>query len=185
MGQLLYLTLASLDGYIEDGAGAFDWSAPDEEVHAFVNDLARSAGTFLYGRRMYETMAVWETYEGDTEAEDDFAKVWRAADKIVYSTTLTEPTTARTRVESRFDVEQVAALKEATPHELMIGGSELAADAFRAGLIDGCHLFLVPVSVGGGKPALPRDHRIDLALVDQRSFANGTVYLHYLVGARR
>jgi dihydrofolate reductase len=181
MGQLVYLTLASLDGYIEDADGTFDWAAPSDEVHAFVNDLARTADTFLYGRRMYETMSAWDTYDGERGVEAEFATIWRAADKIVYSTTLSSATTERTRVEPRFDAERVSALKAASPHDLMIGGAQLAAAAFEAGLVDDCHLFLAPVSVGGGKPALPRGLRVDLDLRAQRRFADGTVHLHYRV----
>jgi dihydrofolate reductase len=183
MGRLTYLTLASLDGYTEDESGDFGWAAPSEEVHAFVNDLARPVGTYLYGRRMYETMVAWETWPGEEEgaspATIDFAEVWRAADKVVYSTTLETAATARTRIERDFDVEAVRRLKESADSDLAVGGPELAAHAFRAGLVDECQLFLVPVAVGGGKPALPDGFKLDLELLDERRFENGTVFLRY------
>ncbi len=185
MAQLIYLAITSLDGYIEDADGKFDWAAPSEEVHAFVNDLARAAGTFLYGRRMYETMAVWETdptLGADPGVMADFAGIWQAAEKVVYSTTLSPPApTTRTRIEPRFDPDTVRELKASAERDLMIGGAGLAAEAFRAGLIDEYQLFLAPVAVGAGKPALPGDVRLDLELLDQRSFANGTAYLRYRV----
>ena len=183
MGKLLYLALASLDGYIEDDKGNFDWAEPSEEVHSFVNDIARRAGTHLYGRRMYETQAVWET-DTDLSARPgvigDFAGIWQAADKVVYSTTLTEPAaTRRTTVERTFDPDAVRTLKASTHRDLMIGGAALAADAFRAGLVDELHLFLLPIVVGGGKPALPGGLRVDLELAGHCRFANGTAYLQY------
>jgi dihydrofolate reductase len=184
VAQLIYSTIASLDGYVADEEGRFAWAAPDEEVHAFVNDLVRPIGTHLYGRRMYETMAPWETDPAlaeDSEVTRDFAEVWQAADKIVYSTTLENVATDRTRLEREFDPESVAALKRSADADLSIGGPHLAADAFRAGLIDECHLFLVPVSVGGGNPALPQGVRVDLALLEERRFGNGFVHLRYRV----
>ena len=182
MGKLVYTALASLDGYIEDEGGKFDWAMPDHEVHAFVNELARPAGTHLLGRRMYETMAVWDTVGTGPdvpEAMREFGEIWRAADKVVYSRTLEAPSTERTTVEREFDPETVRALKESADHELTVSGPELAAHAFRAGLVDECHLFLSPVIVGGGKPALPDGVRLDLELLDERRFGNGTVFLRY------
>jgi dihydrofolate reductase len=182
MAKLIYLTLASLDGFIEDEDGKFDWAEPSEEVHAFVNDVARPAGTYLYGRRMYETMKAWETDVASLpDVEADFAEIWRAADKIVYSATLETPSTTRTRIERNFDAEVVREIKASADRDVMIGGAELAAEAFRAGLVDECHLVLVPVAVGGGKRALPSCVRIDLELLDHRRFANGSVYLRYRV----
>ena len=184
MANLIYSAIASLDGYVADEEGKFGWAAPDEEVHAFINDLERPIGTYLYGRRMYETMAPWETDPALAEGSEitrDYAEVWRAADKIVYSTTLENVTTDRTRLERDFDPESVRALKRSADTDLSIGGAHLAAEAFRAGLIDECHLFLVPVSVGGGNPALPHGVRVDLELLEDRRFGNGFVYLRYRV----
>jgi dihydrofolate reductase len=176
------MAIASLDGYIEDETGKFGWAEPSEEVHAFVNDLERPVGTYLYGRRMYETMVFWETGgSGDEEPEvmRDFANVWRAADKVVYSSTLESASTARTRIERDFDPEAIRALKASTDADIGVGGPGLAAHAFRAGLVDECHLFLVPVIVGGGKRALPDGVRLGLELLDERRFENGTVFLRY------
>ena len=184
MAELIYFTIASLDGYIEDEAGQFDWAAPSDEVHAAANDLARGAGTALYGRRMYETMAVWETdprLASQPGVIGDFASIWQAADKIVYSTTLAAPSTERTAIARSFEPEAVRRLKASAERDLMIGGATIAAEAFRAGLVDQCHLFVVPVIVGGGKPALPERVRLDLELRDVRRFANGTVHLHHHV----
>ena len=185
MGKLVYLTLTSLDGYVEDEKGGFDWAEPSDEVHAFVNNIARRAGTYLYGRRMYETMAVWETdpsFASQPGAIGDFAAIWQAADKIVYSTTLPEPVpTRRTTVKRSFDPDAVRDLKGSTDDDLAIGGAAVAAEAFSAGLIDELHLFLSPIVVGGGKPALPDGVRVDLELAGHRRFANGTAYLHYLL----
>jgi dihydrofolate reductase len=184
MARLLYTALCSLDGHIEDETGDFRWAAPDEEVHAFVNDLERPLGTYLYGRGMYETMRYWET-EGDGPDEHpvsrDFAAIWRAADKVVYSRSLPSVTTARTTLETHFDPAAVARLKESAHRDLGIGGPSLASVAFAAGLVDEMHLFQVPVSVGGGKPALPPGVRLDLELLDERRFAGGTVFLRYAV----
>jgi dihydrofolate reductase len=182
VAKLIYSVLASLDGYIADESGNFDWAAPDEEVHAFVNDLERAVGTYLYGRRMYEVMAYWET--ADTEGSDvqaDYARTWQAADKVVYSRTLEAPRSARTRIERTFDPDAVRALKNDATADLSIGGPELAATAFAAGLVDQCHLFLVPVIVGGGNRALPQGERLALELMDERRFGSGTVHLHYRV----
>jgi dihydrofolate reductase len=184
VAKLIYAAITSLDGYIEDENGNFDWAEPDEEVHNFVNELERPVGTYLYGRRMYETMAGWET--DPTLAEQspqmgDFAKMWQAAEKVVYSTTLKTVSTARTRIEREFDPEPVREMKASADRDITVGGPELAAHAFRAGLVDECHLFLTPVVVGGGKRALPGDVRLELELVDERRFAGGTVFLRYRV----
>jgi dihydrofolate reductase len=183
MASLIYSAIGSLDGYIEDAEGKFDWAAPDEEVHAFVNDLDRSVGTFLLGRRMYETLQYWETSEDPEPHMRDFAELWRAADKVVYSRTLDEPSTARTRVEREFDPDTVRRLKESAERDLVIGGPELATHAFRAGLVDDCHLFLNPIMVGAGKRALPDDLRLRLELLDERRFGNGVVFVRYRVAA--
>jgi dihydrofolate reductase len=180
MAKLIYSAITSLDGYIEDATGSFAWSVPDEEVHAFANECDRPIGTHLYGRRMYETMVYWETAgtgPGEPPFMRDYAEIWRAADKIVYSTTLRRVTTARTTLERRFDPEAVASLK--ATREVSIGGPTLAAHAFRAGLIDECHLLLSPVVVGGGLRALPEGVRVGLELVSERRFENGVVHLHY------
>jgi dihydrofolate reductase len=177
------MAIASLDGYIEDAEGKFDWAAPDEEVHAFVNDLERGVGTYLYGRRLYETMVSWES-PPDLAAQpafvQDFAEIWQSADKIVYSKTLETVASARTRIEREFDPEAVRGLKATAERDLTVGGAELAAEAIEAGLVDEHHLFLVPVVVGGGKRALPDTGvRVNLELLHERRFRNGTVYLHY------
>lgn len=182
MAHLIYSAISSLDGFIEDVDGRFDWAAPDEEVHRFINDLERSAGTYLYGRRMYEIMSVWETdpdLAAGSPLTQDFAQIWQAADKIVYSRTLSTASTRKTQIEPAFDPEAVRQLKAAVEQDILIGGPELAAHAFRSGLIDECHLFLVPVIVGGGKPALPANVRLELELLAERRFGNGTVYLRY------
>ncbi len=181
MAKLIYAAIASLDGYVVDASGSFEWAAPDEEVHAFVNDLVRPIGTHLYGRRMYEVLSVWETLptEGEPAVIQDFAAIWRAADKIVYSHTLQEATTPHTRIERTFDPEAVRSLKADSTSDLTIGGPTLAAEALHAGLVDELHLIAVPVVVGGGTNWLPRDLRLELELLDERRFANGTVYVHY------
>ena len=182
MAKLIYSAITSLDGYINDEAGNFDWAAPDEEVHRFVNDLGRPVGTYLLGRRMYDTLAVWETMPtgGDqSPIMGDFAGIWRAADKVVYSRTLDTVTTARTRIERDFDPEAVRRLKASADADLTVGGPGLAANAFRAGLVDECQLFLSPIVVGGGTPSLPDKVRLELELLDERRFGNGVVYLHY------
>jgi dihydrofolate reductase len=178
---LIYSAITSLDGYIEDAEGNFDWAEPDEEVHAFANDLERAVGTHLFGRRMYEVMQVWETMDTpDLPAVyRDFAKFWKTTDKVVYSRTLDSVTTARTRIEREFDAEAVRAIKAASDRDVSIAGPEIAAPAFRAGLVDECHLFLTPIIVGGGKRGLPDEVRLKLELVDERRFGNGTVYLAY------
>jgi dihydrofolate reductase len=181
VAQLVYSAIASLDGYVADEEGKFDWSMPDEAVHAFVNDLERGVGTHLYGRRMYEVMVAWETMETDGEPSEmrDYAELWRSADKVVYSRTLEAASSSRTRVEREFDPGAVAQRKASSERDLSIGGPELAAHAFRAGLIDECHLFLSPVVVGGGKRALPAGVRLRLELLSERRFTNGVVHLHY------
>jgi dihydrofolate reductase len=183
MAKLIYSAIASLDGYVADRDGNWDWSVPDPEVHAVVNDQERSVGTYLYGRRMYEVMLAWETMAtaGEPAEMRDYAEIWRAADKLVYSTTLAQAASARTRIERRFDPEAVRALKDDAERDLSVGGPELAAHALRAGLVDELRLFLSPVSVGGGKRALPDGVRVDLELLDERRFANGAVALRYRV----
>jgi dihydrofolate reductase len=182
VAKLIYSVIASLDGYVADEDGNFDWAVPDEEVHAFINDLDRPVGTYLYGRRMYETMVGWET---DPTLADrsplmrDFAQIWRAADKIVYSRTLERVTSARTRIERDFDPEAVRQMKAAAERDLIVGGPDLAAHAIRAGLVDEWHLFVTPIVVGGGKRSLPDDVRVKLELLDERRFKGGVVYLHY------
>ena len=181
MGRLIYSAICSLDGYVEDEQGRFDWSAPDEEVHGAVNDLERQVGTYLYGRGMYEVLVAWETMDTEDEPDviRDYAGIWRSADKVVYSRTLEEPRSARTRIEREFDPEAVAEMKASSSADLSVGGSRLAAEALRAGLVDECHLFLSPIVVGGGKSALPDGVRMQLELVDERRFGNGVVHLHY------
>jgi dihydrofolate reductase len=182
MARLIYSAIASLDGYVADEDGKFDWSAPDEEVHAFVNDLERPIGTYLYGRRMYEVMAAWERAEdliGGSEAMRDYAAIWQAAEKVVYSRTLASPSSAKTRIEPQFDPEAVRDLKAAAAADISVGGPTLAAEAIAAGLVDEIHLLLAPVVVGGGTPALPAGVRVDLELRDERRFGNGVVHLHY------
>jgi dihydrofolate reductase len=183
MAKLIYAAITSLDGYIEDEDGRFDWAEPDPEVHAFVNELERPVGTNLYGRRMYETMAVWQTIgtePGDLPPEVvDFAEMWRAADKVVFSRTLDAVSTPRTRLEREFDADLVRRMKEASDRDLSVGGSGLASEVFRAGLVDEVHLFQTPVIVGGGKSALPLGIRLDLELLDERRFGNGVVHVHY------
>jgi dihydrofolate reductase len=182
MAKLIYVAITSLDGYIEDEDGKFDWAAPDEEVHAYINDLERSIGTNLYGRRMYEMMTGWEidpTLAEQSPVMRDFAQVWQAAEKIVFSKTLQTPSTARTRIERDFDPDLVLRLKASAARDITVGGPELAAHAFKAGVVDECHLFLTPILVGGGKPSLPDHVRLKLDLLDERRFANGMVHLHY------
>jgi dihydrofolate reductase len=184
VAKLIYTAITSLDGYVEDDDGGFGWSMPDEEVHAFVNDLERSAGTYLYGRRMYDTMATWEiahTQPGHSAVALDYARIWQAADKIVYSTRLRTARTARTRIEPRFDPEAVSRMKQAATKNLSIGGANLAGQAIKAGLVDEIHLLINPVVVGGGKSALPRGVRADLELLAERRFGNGVIHLHYRI----
>jgi dihydrofolate reductase len=182
MARLFYSMLTSLDGYVADDTGNFDWADPDEEVHAFINDLSRPIGTMLLGRRMYEVLAAWESDDmlvDQPAAIVDFAKIWRASDKIVYSRSLESPRTARTRIERDFDPEAVRRLKATSERDLSIGGPELAAHALRAGLVDQIQLFLNPIIIGSGNPALPADLRLPLELEDERRFANRVVYVAY------
>jgi len=179
MAKLIYSAITSLDGYVADEDGVFDWAAPDEEVHAYVNDLERPIGTYLYGRRMYEVMQFWATTDDDAPVMADYAAIWKAADKVVYSTTLTTVSTDRTRLEPAFDPDAVRALKATDARDLSIGGPHLAAEAMRAGLVDEINLFLHPIVVGGGNPALPDHLRVPLELLDERRFASGVVHLHY------
>jgi dihydrofolate reductase len=184
VAKLIYSAISSLDGYVADADGNFDWAAPDDEVHAFVNDLERPIGTYLYGRRMYETMVFWETahtYDDQRPVMQDFAAIWQAAEKVVYSTTLEAPSSARTRIERDFDPEAVSRMKASAGRDLTVGGADLAGQALKAGLVDDCHLFLTPVVVGGGTRSLPDDVRLQLDLLDERRFGNGVVHLHYRV----
>jgi dihydrofolate reductase len=183
MTKLIYVANVSLDGYIEDEHGSFDWTAPDDELFAFITDLVRPVGTYLYGRRLYDTMAVWETepaLAAQSELMADFANVWQAADKVVYSTTLDAVSTANTRLERSFDPASVRDMKAAATSDLTVGGADLAGQALKAGLVDECQLFIRPVLVGGGKPALPSDIRADLELLDDRRL-NGVAYLRYRI----
>jgi dihydrofolate reductase len=186
MPKLIYQAIASLDGYVEDEEGNFDWAAPDDEVHAFVNDLERPIGTYLYGRRMYETMCFWETVNTGTDqpgVSRDFAEIWRAAEKVVYSRSIQTVSSARTRIERGLDPDAVRRLKDTSNADVTIGGAELAGQALALGLVDECHLFLWPIVVGGGKRALPDDVRVQLELLEERRFRNGVVYLRYRVSA--
>ncbi len=181
MAKLIYSAIASLDGYVADEEGKWEWSVPDEQVHAHVNDLARPIGTWLLGRRMYEVLAVWETIDDEEPEMRDFAEIWRSADKVVYSRTLDEASTARTRVEREFDPDAVRRMKSESEHDLSVAGPELAAHAFRAGLVDEIQLYLSPIVVGAGKPALPDGVKIPLELLDERRFGNAVVHLRYRV----
>jgi dihydrofolate reductase len=181
VAKLIYSAIASLDGYIEDKQGKFDWAAPDDEVFAFVNDLERPIGTYLYGRRMYQTMVFWETVStsGEPEAFRDFTEIWRTAEKIVYSRTLQAPASERTRIERDFDPAAIRRLKQSSARDITVGGAALAGEAMAAGLVDECYLLLVPALVGGGKRALPDDVRVQLELLAERRFRSGVVYVHY------
>jgi len=182
MGKLIYSAITSLDGYVADEAGKFDWAEPDEEVHRLVNDLERPVGTYLYGRRMYEVMAYWETAHALPDQPPfvrDFAEIWQGADKIVYSKTLETAATARTRIERDFDPETVRQLKASAERDITVGCPDLAAQAIRAGLVDELQLFVAPVVVGGGKRSLPDHVRLELELLDERRFGSGVVYLRY------
>ena len=182
MAKLIYSAIASADGYVEDAAGNFDWAAPDDELLRFVNNLERPVGTYLYGRRMYETMLYWETahtVSGQPSSVQDFTRIWQAAEKIVFSKTLASVTSVRTRIERNFDPAMVRQLKSATEHDMTVGGADLAGQAIKAGLVDELQLLLVPVVVGGGKRALPHGIRADLGLLDTQRFASGAVYLRY------
>jgi len=182
MASLLYVAIASLDGFVADRAGRFDWAVPDDEVYAFINDMMRPIVTYLYGRRMYETMTGWETMETQPGSlADDFATLWRAAEKIVYSTTLPATCTSNTKLERSFDARENEQRKRGSPSDLAVAGPDLAGHAFRAGIVDRCRLFLAPVLVVAGRRALPRDVRLELTLEDQRCFERGFIYLDYLV----
>jgi dihydrofolate reductase len=180
--KLIYSTIASLDGYVADAGGNFDWAAPDEEVHGFVNDLERAVGTYLYGRRMYETMAVWETMDTQPElspAMADFARIWQAADKVVFSTTLETVSSTKTRIEREFDPEAVRGLKATADRDITVGGPGLAAAAIAAGLVNEFQLLIAPAVVGGGTRSLPDGVRLDLELLEERRFGSGVVFLRY------
>ena len=182
MAKLIYSAIASLDGYVEDEEGRFDWAAPDDEVHAFVNDLERPIGTYLYGRRMYEVMVGWETahtFADQRAVTQDFAAIWQAAEKVVYSTTLETVASARTRIERDFDAAAILQMKAREERDISVGGPDLAAQAIKAGLVDEFHLFVSPIVIGGGTQSLPGDLRVPLELVGERRFGNGVVHLHY------
>jgi len=181
MARLIYSAIASLDGYVADEDGNWDWSVPDDDVHALVNDLARPLGTWLLGRHMYEVLVAWETMDDDDPVIRDFAEIWRSADKVVYSSTLQAASTARTRVEREFDPEAVRRMKTESERDLSIAGPGLAAHAFRAGLIDEIQLYLSPIIVGAGNPALPVGMKLPLELLDERRFSNAVVHLRYRV----
>ena len=184
MAKLIYSALTSLDGYVADESGNFDWAAPDDEVHAFVNDLERPIGTYLYGRRMYEVMVYWETAQtlaDQPSVEQDFTEIWQAADKVVYSTTLETVASARTRIERDFDAEAVRQMKASAERDLTVGGADLAAQAMDAGLVDECHLFLTPIVVGGGTRALPDGVHLKLELLDESRLGNDVVHLHHRI----
>lgn len=185
MGILICTGITSLDGYVADTEGKFDWSTPSEEVHTFVNDLERSVGTYLYGRRMYQVMVAWETMHRHDDNQPavvrDYTALWQAADKIVYSSTLAVPSSQRTRIERSFDPEAVRALKSTAAGNLSVGGPQLAAQAFAAGLVDEVQMFISPVVVGGGTRYLPDDLTLTLELKDEYAFRNGVVYLGYSV----
>jgi dihydrofolate reductase len=182
MAKLIYSAIESLDGYVADEEGKWDWSKPDDEVHSFINDLERDVGTHLYGRRLYDVLAYWESPPGIADQPlyiQDFAEIWQAAEKVVYSRTLESVSTARTRIERDFDPEAVRQMKENADRDILIGGAELASQAFEAGLVDELQLFVAPAVVGGGKRSLPENVRLSLELVDERRFRNGTVFLRY------
>jgi dihydrofolate reductase len=182
MANLIYSVIASLDGYIADEQGNFDWGVPDEEVHTFINDLQRGIGTYLYGRGLYEVMYAWETMDSLADQPEyifEFAQIWQLADKIVYSKTLEKASSSRTRIEREFDPQAIQALKSSEDQDILVGGPNLAAHAFKAGLVDECHLILAPILIGGGKKALPSDFRLELTLMGDRRFNNGMIYLGY------
>ena len=179
MAELIYTAIMSLDGYVADEDGNFDWAEPDEDVHSLVNDLERPIGTYLYGRRLYDVMVAWETIDEEQPFIKDYAQIWRAADKVVYSRTLEEVSSARTRIERNFDPDVVRRMKAEMERDIGVGGPELAGQAIRAGLVDEIQLFLSPVVVGGGTRALPDNVRVELELLDERRFDNGVVYLRF------
>ena len=181
MAKLIYTSIASLDGYVADADGNFDWAEPDEEVHRFVNDLDQPVGTFLLGRRMYEVLVAWETLQTADQPPfiQGFRDIWLAADKIVYSKTLAAPSSARTRIVRNFDADEVRRMKASAERDLTVGGPDLAAQAIKAGLVDECHVFMAPIVVGGGTRFIPDDVRLELELMDERRFGGGMVHLHY------
>ncbi|TSE14843.1 dihydrofolate reductase [Arthrobacter sp. KBS0703] len=182
MATLIYSLIMSLDGFVADRDGDFDWGEPDAEVHTLVNELLRPVGTHLYGRRLYEVMAAWEdpdAFAGEPDYVQDFAQLWKAADKVVFSRTLAQPSTERTKIEREFDADAVRRLKAEAGQDLIIGGPDLAASAIRAGLVDEFQMFVSPLAVGGGKKFFPDDVRLRLELLDERRFGNGVVYLRY------
>jgi dihydrofolate reductase len=184
--KLIYSAISSLDGYVEDASARFDWAAPDEEVHRFLNDLERTVGTYLYGRRMYAVMVAWDdpkTVAGQPPVRQDFGRLWQGAEKIVYSRTLDAPSSARTRIEREFDPDAVRQLKAAAERDITVGGPALAGQALEAGLVDELQLLFAPVIVGGGKRSLPDHVRLELELLEERRFGSGFVYLHYMVNA--
>ena len=184
MARLLYMAITSLDGYVADEKGSYDWAMPDDEVFGFVNDFERPVGTYLYGRRLYQEMTGWETAHanpGQSPLMLDFARIWQAADKIVYSRSLETVSTARTRIERNFDPESVRQMKARAARDITVGGAALAAEAIKAGLVDECHLIITPVVVGGGKKSLPGDVRLQLQLLDERRFSSGVVHLRYRI----
>jgi dihydrofolate reductase len=184
LARLIYSAIASLDGFVADANGKFDWAVPDDEVHAFINDIERPIGTYLYGRRMYETMVAWEhpeTFADQRPVMQEYAKIWKAAEKIVYSRTLANVSSARTRMERELDVDAVRRLKASARRDISVGGPELAAQMIGAGLVDECALFLTPIIVGAGSRALPRDVRVKLELIEERPFGNGMVYVRYRI----
>jgi dihydrofolate reductase len=184
MAKLIYSAIASLDGYTADEDGNFDWAAPDEDVHAFVNDLERPIGTYLYGRRMYDVMSYWETAHtvpDQSTAVQDYARIWQGAEKVVYSRTLERVVSERTRIERDFNPAAINQLKESAGSDISVGGPELAAEALRAGLVDEVHLLVNPIVVGGGTRALPDKVHVQLHLLDEHRFGNGVVYLRYRI----
>ncbi len=185
MAKLIYSAICSLDGYVSDEHGDFSWARPDDELHAFVNDIERSIGTYLYGRRMYETMVFWETAEVSPDQCDpasDYADIWRAAEKVVFSRTLDQVSSTKTRIEGEFDPEAIRRLMAQADRDISVGGPGLAGEAIRAGLVDQYHIFINPIVVGGGTPALPSDAHVELELVDQHRFGSGVIHLHYRTG---
>jgi dihydrofolate reductase len=185
MAKLIYSAITSVDGYVADKDGNFDWAAPDEEVHAYVNDLERQVGTYLYGRRMYEVMVYWETAADQSPVEQDYTRIWQAADKVVYSKTLRTPSSERTVIERYFNPAAVRRLVDAAQRDVSVSGPGLAGQAIEAGLVDECHLFVNPVVVGGGNPSLPSNIRLDLELLDEHRFRSGVIHLHYRVRPRQ
>jgi dihydrofolate reductase len=186
MAKLIYSAITSLDGYVADEDGKFDWSMPDAEVMRFLNEIERPVGTYLYGRGMYEVMAGWETAptrENRSPTLQDFTQLWQAADKVVYSRTLEKVSTSKTRLEREFDPDAVRHMKASADRDMSAGGPELAGQALKAGLVDECHLYLTPIVVGGGKPSFPDNLRLPLELLEERRFGNGVVYVRYRTGA--